>query len=67
MNSKIKFDNISATLCWDMLSLDKTTRQQAAKEAEVFLANLPKFLLNSPHCKGEIEAINTLIFRVNAE
>ena len=42
-------------------------RHQAAKEASTALAELPKFLRNSPHCQSEIEAMNTLIARVSAE
>lgn len=66
ITSKIEFNNRSAILCGRMVSLDKATRQQAAKDAESFVANLPKFLRNSPHCRGEIEAINTFISRVSA-
>jgi hypothetical protein len=67
ITSKTEFDNLSATLCGRMVSLDSATRQQAAKDAEALLADLPKSLRNSPHCKGEIEAINALISRVSAE
>jgi len=67
ITSKIEFDNISATLCGRMVSLDRDTRVQAAADASALLADLPKFLRNSPHCQGEIEAINTLIDRVSAE
>lgn len=67
ITSKIEFDNLSAKLCGRMVSSDSATRQQAAKEAASLLAELPKFLRNSPHCQGEIEAINTLIARVSAE
>lgn len=67
ITSKIEFNNISATLCNRMVSLDSETRKRAAIEAESALANLPKFLRNSPHCKGEIDAMSTLISRVTAE
>ncbi len=67
INSKIEFDNISATLCGRMVSLDSDTRIRAAKDAATVLAELPKFLRNSPHCQGEIEAMTTLISRVSAE
>ncbi|MBK9309163.1 MAG: hypothetical protein IPN12_00180 [Rhodocyclaceae bacterium] len=67
ITSKIEFDNLSAKLCGRMVSLDRETRVQAAKDAESLLAELPKFLRSSPHCQGEIEAINTLISRVSAE
>jgi hypothetical protein len=67
ITSKIEFDNLSATLCGRMVSLDSATRHQAATEAETLLADLPKFLRNSPHCRDEIAAINTLVSRVRAE
>lgn len=67
ITSKIEFDNLSAKLCGRMVSLDRETRIQAAADASTLLAELPKFLRNSPHCEGEIEAINTLIARVSAE
>lgn len=67
ITSKIEFDNLSAKLCGRMISLDSATRQQAAAEAETLLAELPKFLRNSPHCRDEIAAINTLVSRVRAE
>lgn len=67
ITSKIEFDNLSAKLCGRMVSLDSSTRQQAATEAETLLAELPKFLRNSPHCRDEIAAINTLVSRVRAE
>ncbi len=67
ITSKIEFDNLSATICGRMVSLDSTTRQQAATDAEALLADLPKFLRNSPHCRDEIAAINTLISRVHGE
>jgi len=66
ITSKIEFDNLSATLCGRMVSLDAATRQQAAAEAETLAADLPKFLRNSPHCAGEIDALNTLVARVRA-
>lgn len=67
ITSKIEFNNISATLCGRMVSSDSATRQQAAKEASAALAELPKFLRNSPHCQGDIEAMNTMIASVSAE
>jgi hypothetical protein len=67
ITSKIEFDNLSATLCGRMVSLDAETRQQAATAAETLLSDLPKFLRNSPHCRDEIAAINTLVSRVRAE
>lgn len=67
ITSKIEFDNLSAKLCGRMVSLDQETRAQAAKDASTLLSDLPKFLRNSPHCQGEIEAMNTLIARVTAE
>ena len=66
ITSQIEFNNISSTLCGRMASLDSETRRQAAKEAENMLDDLPKFLRNSPHCRDEIKAINTLISRVSA-
>ena len=65
--NKTEFDNLSARLCGRMVSLDAATRTQAADEAEALLAGLPKDLLNSPHCQGEIGAIKTLIARVRSE
>lgn len=67
ITSKIEFDNLSATLCGRMVSLDAATRIQAAHDAAQLLADLPKFLRNSPHCRAEIKAINTLIDSVTAE
>lgn len=67
ITSKIEFDNISATLCGRMVSLDHDTRKQAAEDASNLINNLPKFLRNSPHCQKEIEAITTLITRISAE
>jgi hypothetical protein len=63
ITGKIEFDNASATLCGRMVSLDNETRVSAAKDATELLANLPAFLRNSPHCRAEIEAINTLVER----
>ncbi len=67
ITSKIEFNNLSAILCGRMVSMDSAARQQAASEAETLLADLPKFLRNSPHCASEISAINTFISRVRAE
>ena len=67
ITNKIEFDNLSAKLCGRMVSSDSATRHQAAKEASTALAELPKFLRNSPHCQSEIEAMNTLIARVSTE
>ena len=64
--NKTEFDNLSARLCGRMVSLDAATRTQAADEAEALLAGLPKDLKNSPHCRGEINALNELIKRVRA-
>jgi hypothetical protein len=64
--SKTEFDNLSAKLCGRMVSLDKTTRRAAADDAEALLADLPKDLKNSPHCKEEISTIRALIGRVRA-
>lgn len=63
ITSKIEFDNLCAKLCARMVSLDCSTRQMAARDAEALLAELPKSLRNSPHCAAEIEALNTLISR----
>lgn len=67
ITSKVQFDNISSTLCGRMVSLESEIRKQAANEAADILESLPKFLLNSPHCSSEIEAMNSLIARVKAE
>lgn len=64
--TKNEFDNLSAKLCGRMVSLDKATRLVAADEAEALLAGLPKDLRNSPHCLGEINALNALINRVRS-
>ena len=65
--TKTEVDNLSATLCGRMVSMDSDTRQQAASEAEALLADLPKFLRNSPHCRDEIAAINTFVSRVRGQ
>ena len=67
ITSKTEFDNLSATLCGRMVSLDKATRATAADDAEAMLAGLPKDLRNSPHCKDEISALKTLICKVRSE
>jgi len=67
ITNKMQFDILSAKLCGRMISSDSATRVDAAKEAESLLSELPKFLRNSPHCQGEIEAMNTLISKVFAE
>ena len=50
-----------------MVSLDKQTRIEAASDAESLLLDLPKVLANSPHCKGEIDALKKLIVKSKAE
>lgn len=64
--TKTEFDNASAKLCARMVSLDADTRRQAAQDAQALLSGLPKDLRNSPHCRDEIEALNTLIDRAAA-
>ena len=65
--TKNDFDQISAKMAGLMVSLDKQTRIDAASDAEALLLDLPKVLANSPHCKGEIDALKKLIATVNAE
>lgn len=67
LTSKAEFDTLSASLCGRMVSNDPETRAIAAADASRLLSDLPKFLRNSPHCQGEIEAISTLIARVSIE
>ena len=67
ITSKIQFDSLSAILCGRMVSTDPKTRLEAALAASTLLAELPKFLRNSPHCRDETEAITTLISRVFEE
>jgi hypothetical protein len=63
VTGKIEFDNMAAKLGGRLVSLDQATRQQAALDAAELLADLPKFLRNSPHCSGEIAALNILLSR----
>lgn len=65
--SKTEFDNVSARLAGSMVSLTKSTRQAAAREAEEMLASLPKDIANNKSARDEIAALQTLIGRVNAE
>ena len=62
--TKTEFDQKSSRLCGRMVSLDAETRRDAAADASTLLADLPAVLKNSPHCRGEIEALQTLINRV---
>ena len=65
--TKNDFDQISSKLAGLMISLDKQTRIEAAHDADSLLIDLPKVLANSPHCKGEIDALKKLIATVNTE
>lgn len=67
ISSKTEFDHQASILCARMVSLDAPSRQAAAKEACQLLLSLPKDLSNSPHCKGEIAALKSLISRVENE
>ena len=62
--TKLQFDNRSSILCGRMVSLDADTRRAAASEARELLNTLPAVLKNSPHCVGEISAMESLINRV---
>ena len=66
IKGKTELEHISARLCGEMVDFDIETRHQAAQDAKTVLAELPKFLSNSPHCRGEIQAMKTLIARVCA-
>ena len=63
---KLEFDQASSILCGRMVSLDSKTRRQAADDAASMLAGLYKHLLNSPHCRKEIDALSILIARNQA-
>ena len=65
--TKNEFDQVSAKLAGLMASLDAQTRIEAAHDAENLLLDLPKVLSNSPHCKGEIDALKKFIATVNAD
>jgi hypothetical protein len=66
INTKYEFDRASSTLCGRMASLDLETRKRAADDAAKLIENLPKFLLNSPHCHSELKAMKTFITNVEA-
>ena len=61
ISSKLEFDHKCADLAGQMVSGDLHTRIVAAQNGLDFLRDLPKFIRNSPHCEGEIEALKTFI------